>query len=187
LNDDEDEASLGADEGDSENEESFFARITKALDSNLYLLGYWQSLKVALISTFCCLLIGYPLAWSIVHATPTMRSILLMLVILPSWTSFLIRVYAWMGLLSDTGFINQVLLFFHVIDEPIVMLHTQFAIYVGIVYAYLPFMIMPLYNAISRVDYTYIEASKDEILELAVLLRNEMDDKRVWDNNILTQ
>lgn len=138
-----------------------FESVGHVLDSNLYLLGYWQSLKVAFISTLCCLIIGYPLAWAIVHATPTMRSILLMLVILPSWTSFLIRVYAWMGLLSDTGFINQVLLFFHIIDEPIVMLHTQFAIYVGIVYAYLPFMIMPLYNAISRVDYTYIEASMD--------------------------
>ncbi|MBQ8707085.1 MAG: ABC transporter permease subunit [Succinivibrionaceae bacterium] len=146
----------------SEKEEpGFFASLAKKLESNLYLLGYWQSLKVAFISTLCCLVIGYPLAWAIVHASPTMRSILLMLVILPSWTSFLIRVYAWMGLLSDTGFINQVLLFFHIIDEPLVMLHTQFAVYVGIVYAYLPFMIMPLYNAISRVDYSYIEASMD--------------------------
>lgn len=138
-----------------------YSSIAKNLNDNLYLLGYWQSLKVALISTFFCLLIGYPLAWSIVHASPTMRSILLMLVILPSWTSFLIRVYAWMGLLSDNGFINQILLSLHIIDEPIVMLHTPFAIYVGIVYAYLPFMIMPLYTAISRVDYTYIEASMD--------------------------
>lgn len=142
-------------------EPCWFTKMLHELDNNLYLLGYWQSLKVAFISTLCCLVIGYPLAWSIVHATPTMRSILLMLVILPSWTSFLIRVYAWMGLLSDTGFINQVLLFFHIIDEPITMLHTQFAVYVGIVYAYLPFMIMPLYNAISRVDYSYIEASLD--------------------------
>ncbi len=142
-------------------EPGFFAKLSDKLDNNLYLLGYWQSLKVAFISTLCCLIIGYPLAWAIVHASPTMRSILLMLVILPSWTSFLIRVYAWMGLLSDTGFINQVLLFLHIIDEPIVMLHTQFAIYVGIVYAYLPFMIMPLYNAISRVDYSYIEAAMD--------------------------
>lgn len=138
-----------------------FASVKKAFSDNLHLLGYWQSLKVAVISTLLCLLIGYPLAWSIVHASPTMRNILLMLVILPSWTSFLIRVYAWMGLLSDQGFFNQVLMALHIIDEPIVMLHTQFAVYVGIVYAYLPFMIMPLYNAISRVDYTYIEASMD--------------------------
>ncbi len=146
---------------ETEQKGGLFSDLLKKVESNLYLLGYWQSLKVAFISTLCCLIIGYPLAWAIVHASPTMRSILLMLVILPSWTSFLIRVYAWMGLLSDNGFINNVLLFFHIIDKPIVMLHTQFAVYVGIVYAYLPFMIMPLYNAISRVDYSYIEASMD--------------------------
>ena len=165
---------LGLDDFDDESSETvegdigfwgtlkgLYASLSDVLSENLYLQGYWQSLKVAFVSTLCCLIIGYPLTWSIVHASPTMRSILLMLIILPSWTSFLIRVYAWMGLLSDTGFINQLLMFFHIIDKPIVMLHTPFAIYIGIVYSYLPFMIMPLYNAISRVDYSYIEASMD--------------------------
>lgn len=160
LNEDE-EAQATKNEGFIAFVQETWNSISEALSDNLYLQGYWQSLKVAFISTLCCLLIGYPLTWAIVHASPTMRSILLMLIILPSWTSFLIRVYAWMGLLSDTGFINQLLMFFHIIDEPIVMLHTPFAIYIGIVYSYLPFMIMPLYNAISRVDFSYIEASMD--------------------------
>lgn len=126
-----------------------------------YLLAYIKSLKVAFFSTFFCLLVGYPIAWAIATSKPAIRNVMLMLIILPSWTSFLIRVYAWIGILKKEGVINNVLMYLGVIDEPIQMLQTDFAVYLGIVYAYLPFMILPLYTALVRVDYTLIEAGYD--------------------------
>ena len=97
-------------------------------DDPLYFDAYLQSLQVAAISTFCCLLIGYPLAWAVAHSKPSTRNILLLLVILPSWTSFLIRVYAWMGILKNNGVLNNFLLWLGVIDQPLTILHTNLAV-----------------------------------------------------------
>jgi putrescine transport system permease protein len=130
-------------------------------DDESYLLAYLKSLKVAFFSTLFCLIIGYPVAWAIATSKPSIRNIMLMFVILPSWTSFLIRVYAWIGILKKEGLINNFLMSIGAIDTPIQMLQTDFAVYLGIVYAYLPFMILPLYTAIVRVDYSIIEAGYD--------------------------
>ncbi len=130
-------------------------------DDPLYFEAYLQSLQVAGISTICCLLLGYPLAWAVAHSKPSTRNILLLLVILPSWTSFLIRVYAWMGLLKSNGVLNNFLLWLGVIDQPLEILHTNLAVYIGIVYAYLPFMVLPIYTALTRIDYSLVEASLD--------------------------
>ncbi|PWC18666.1 putrescine ABC transporter permease PotH [Brenneria roseae subsp. roseae] len=131
------------------------------LDDPLYFEAYLQSLQVAAVSTLCCLLIGYPLAWAVAHSQPSTRNILLLLVILPSWTSFLIRVYAWMGILKNNGILNNFLLWIGVIDEPLVILHTNLAVYIGVVYSYLPFMVLPIYTALTRLDYSLVEASLD--------------------------
>ena len=139
----------------------FFDAISTEFHVTIYIEAFWNSVKIAAVSTLICLLIGYPMAWSIAHSSQAMRSVLLMLVILPSWTSFLIRVYAWIGLLKPNGTINNVLMWFGIIHEPLNMMHTSFAVYIGVVYAYLPFMIMPLYTAISRVDNSLIEAAED--------------------------
>jgi len=108
-----------------------------------------------------CLLIGYPIAYGIFRSTPTMRNILLLLVILPFWTSFLLRVYAWMGLLADRGTINNLLIWAGVIEEPVRLLYTEFAVFVGIVYTYLPFMILPLYANMEKMDLSLHEAAED--------------------------
>jgi putrescine transport system permease protein len=131
------------------------------IEDSLYWKAYLNSIKIAAISTFLCLLIGYPLAYAVARAHPTWRNILLMMVILPFWTSFLLRVYAWIGILKNNGLINNFLLWIGVIDEPIVMMQTDFAIYVGIVYSYLPFMILPLYSNLEKMDLTLLEAAQD--------------------------
>jgi putrescine transport system permease protein len=128
---------------------------------SLYFSAYANSLRIAAISTFFCLLIGYPLAYAIARAQGAARNILLMMVILPFWTSFLLRVYAWIGILKNNGLLNNLLLWLGVIDQPIVMLQTEFAIYVGIVYSYLPFMILPLYANLEKMDLTLLEAAAD--------------------------
>lgn len=127
----------------------------------LYLVAYLHSLQVAGISTLLCLLIGYPMAYAIARSPVRLRLILLMLIILPFWTSFLIRVYAWIGILKNNGLLNHFLLWLGVIDQPIAMLHTDFAVYLGIVYSYLPFMVLPLYATLSRLDLTLLEAAAD--------------------------
>ncbi|MBG6247762.1 MULTISPECIES: putrescine ABC transporter permease PotH [Symbiopectobacterium] len=131
------------------------------LDDPLYFEAYLQSLKVAAVSTVLCLIIDYPLAWAVAHSQPSTRNILLLLVILPSWTSFLIRVYAWMGILKNNGILNNFLLWLGIIDEPLIILHTNLAVYIGIVYSYLPFMVLPIYTALTRLDYSLVEASLD--------------------------
>jgi putrescine transport system permease protein len=118
-----------------------------------------SSVKVAAVSTLFCLLIGYPMAYAIARAEANWRNTLLLLVILPFWTSFLLRVYAWIGLLSNQGVINQLLVAMGF--EPIVMLQTDFAMYIGIVYSYLPFMILPLYSNLEKHDQTLLEAAVD--------------------------
>jgi putrescine transport system permease protein len=127
----------------------------------LYLDSFLYSIKVAAVSTFICLLLGYPMALAIARAEPARRSLLLMLVILPFWTSFLLRIYAWIGLLKDDGLINAVLLWLHLISSPIQMANTSFAVYIGIVYSYLPFMILPLYSNLEKHDATLLEAAAD--------------------------
>jgi len=128
---------------------------------SLYFQAFLSSLKVAAVSTVLCLLIGYPMAYGIARSSPSGRNILLLLVILPFWTSFLLRVYAWIGLLRNNGVINNALMALGIIDEPIVMLQTDFAMYVGIVYSYLPFMILPLYANLEKHDHTLLEAAAD--------------------------
>lgn len=131
------------------------------LSDALYVSAYLYSLKVALISTLLCLLLGYPMAYGIARANPASRNLMLMLVILPFWTSFLLRVYAWMGLLRSNGIINSLLLWLGVIDQPVQMMQTDFAVYVGIVYSYLPFMILPLYTNLEKHDPALLEAAAD--------------------------
>jgi putrescine transport system permease protein len=130
-------------------------------NESLYIDAFLSSLKVATVSTLCCLLIGYPMAYGIARTPSNWRNVLLMLVILPFWTSFLLRVYAWMGLLGNNGVFNNLLIAIGVIDEPIVMLQTDFAMYVGIVYSYLPFMILPLYANLEKHDPSLLEAAID--------------------------
>lgn len=127
----------------------------------LYVNTYLNSIKISSISTLICLVIGYPMAYAIVRANHTTKHILLMLIILPFWTSFLLRVYAWMGLLSDQGTINSLLIYLGIIDEPMRLLYTHFAVYIGIVYSYLPFMILPLYANMEKLDMTLNEAAAD--------------------------
>jgi putrescine transport system permease protein len=131
------------------------------LRDSLYLDAFLSSLKVAAVSTVFCLLIGYPMAYAIARADTRWRNILLLLVILPFWTSFLLRVYAWMGLLGNNGLINQVLMAVGIVSEPVTMLNTDFAMYIGIVYSYLPFMILPLYSNLEKHDVTLLEAAVD--------------------------
>lgn len=127
----------------------------------LYLDSLLYSLRVAAGSTICCLLLGYPMALAIARAPAARRHLLLMAIILPFWTSFLLRVYAWIGLLQDNGVINHLLLSLHLIRRPLVMVNTSFAVYIGIVYSYLPFMVLPLYANLEKHDATLLEAAAD--------------------------
>ncbi|HET7757162.1 MAG TPA: ABC transporter permease subunit [Steroidobacteraceae bacterium] len=127
----------------------------------LYLASYLYSLKVAAVSTLCCLALGYPMAYAIARAGPATRPLLLMLIVLPFWTSFLLRVYAWIGLLNNNGVINNVLLYLGLIHRPLHLLQTDFAVYIGIVYSYLPFMILPLYANLEKHDLSLLEAAAD--------------------------
>jgi putrescine transport system permease protein len=127
----------------------------------LYIKALLNSLKVAFVSAVICLIIGYPMAYGIARSPPARRNILLLLVILPFWTSLLLRVYAWIGLLKANGVINNVLLWLGLIHEPLNMLYTPFAMYVGIVYSYLPFLILPLYANLEKMDWQLLEAAED--------------------------
>ncbi|MBW6391636.1 ABC transporter permease subunit [Billgrantia antri] len=127
----------------------------------LYVSAYWGSVKIALLATVLCLALGYPMAYAMARAPARWQLVLLLLVMLPSWTSFLIRVYAWMGILSNNGLINNLLIWAGLIDSPIRMLNTNFAVILGIVYAYLPFMVLPLYANLTRLDTSLLEAASD--------------------------
>ena len=128
---------------------------------DLYWKAYLSSLQIAFFSTVLTLCVGYPMAYAMARAPDQWRATLLMLVILPFWTSFLIRVYAWVGILSGEGFLNQFLLWIGVISTPLTILNTNTAVYIGIVYTYLPFMILPIYAALDRLDGSLIEAAED--------------------------
>mgnify|MGYP002633995971 CR=1 FL=1 len=138
-----------------------FDNFVYIFEDDLYLITYINSIKISSISTMLCLLIGYPIAYGIIRSGPVSRKLLLFAVILPFWTSFLLRVYAWMGLLADRGTINNLLIWAGLIDEPVRLMYSEFAVYVGIVYTYLPFMILPLYANMEKLDATLNEAAAD--------------------------
>lgn len=131
------------------------------LEDNLYWVSYLKSIKIALIATLLCLLLGFPMAYAIALAPKPWRNLLLLLVILPFWTSFLLRVYAWMVMLGKHGLINNTLLSVGLIDTPLQMLYTDGAVYLGIVYTYVPFMILPLYATLEKLDPDIHEAAAD--------------------------
>ncbi len=138
-----------------------FDNYTYLTDDPLYFNAYVSSVVIAAISTFLTLLIAYPIAYGMAQAPRGLRPTLVMLVILPFWTSFLIRVYAWIAILKPEGLFNQLLLSLHLIDTPLIILNTNTAVYIGIVYSYLPFMVLPLYSALEKMDGTLIEAAQD--------------------------
>ena len=127
----------------------------------LYVRAYLNSLRIAAAATVICLVIGYPMAYAIARAPRAWRAALLLLVVLPFWTSFLIRVYAWIGLLKANGIVNNLLAALGLVEAPLPLLYNDFAVHLGIVYAYLPFMVLPLYATLSRMDWTLIEAALD--------------------------
>lgn len=134
---------------------------TVLFSDSQYLLAYASSLKIAAISTLFTLLIGYPMAYVISRLSPSARNIAMMLVVLPSWTSFLIRVYAWIGILDSNGLLNSLLIKIGLIDTPLHILNTPLAAYIGIVYCYLPFMVLPLYSNLLKFDQRLLEAAYD--------------------------
>ena len=131
------------------------------IEDSLYIRAYANSLKIAALSTALALLMGFPLAYAMARAPRAWQASLVMLVILPFWTSFLIRVYAWIGILKNEGLLNGFLRWLGLIDEPLVILNTDIAVYIGIVYSYLPFMVLPLYANLVRMDRSLLEAAAD--------------------------
>ncbi|WP_185049394.1 ABC transporter permease subunit [Pseudomonas brassicacearum] len=127
----------------------------------LYIAAYLGSLKMALISTILCLLIGYPMAYAIASARKELQTVLVLLIMMPTWTAILIRVYAWMGILSNNGLLNGFLMSMGWINEPLQILNTNLAVYIGVVYSYLPFMILPLYANLVKHDNSLLEAASD--------------------------
>lgn len=138
-----------------------FGNYLMLFEDELYRDALWGSFEVASISTLLCLLLGYPMAYAISLSPNHWRLPLLMLIILPFWTSFLIRVYAWIGILKGNGLLNQLLLGLGIIDTPLEILHTPVAVYIGVVYSYLPFLVLPLYATLVRLDNTLLEAAAD--------------------------
>jgi putrescine transport system permease protein len=131
------------------------------LTDKLYAVTYFRSVLIAGISTLLCLALGFPMAYGIARAREETRGLLLLLIVLPFWISFLLRVYAWMGLLNNHGVINNTLMWLGVIDAPIQMMYTDFAVFIGLVYSYLPFMVLPLYATLERMNLDFVEAAQD--------------------------
>ncbi|WP_226489123.1 ABC transporter permease subunit [Pseudomonas sp. B20] len=138
-----------------------FANYTLLSGDDLYVSAYLGSLKMAFISTLLCLLIGYPMAYAIASARKDLQTVLLLLIMMPTWTAILIRVYAWMGILSNNGLLNAFLMWLGLIDAPLQILNTNLAVYIGVVYSYLPFMILPLYANLVKHDTSLLEAASD--------------------------
>ncbi len=134
---------------------------TFLLTDKLYAYTYLRSVLMAAASTLLCLALGFPMAYAIARANAATRSLLLLLIVLPFWISFLLRVYAWMGLLNNYGVINNLLMWLGVTDQPIQLMYTDFAIFIGMTYSYLPFMILPLYASLERMDLDLVEAAQD--------------------------
>lgn len=131
------------------------------LTDKLYAITYLRSVVMALLTTILCLLLGFPMAHGIARSSPSVRSLLLLLIVLPFWISFLLRVYAWMGLLNNHGVINNFLIWLGVIDQPLQFMYTDLAAAIGLTYSYLPFMILPLYASLERMDMDLVEAAQD--------------------------
>ena len=131
------------------------------LTDKLYAITYVRSVVMAAAATILCLALGFPMAYGIARSSPNVRSMLLLLIVLPFWISFLLRVYAWMGLMNNYGVINNFLMWLGVIDSPIQIMYTDFAVFVGLAYSYLPFMILPLYATLERMDISLVEAAQD--------------------------
>ena len=138
-----------------------FKSFALLFSDDLYLAAWLSSLRIAATSTLVTLLLGYPMAYAIARSSPRWRSLLLMAVVLPFWTSFLIRVYAWIGLLSSNGILNSFLRWSGLASDPGTILGTEWAVQLGIVYAYLPFMVLPLYAALEKLDTGLLEAASD--------------------------
>ncbi|CDF93684.1 MULTISPECIES: ABC transporter permease subunit [unclassified Pseudomonas] len=138
-----------------------FANYAMLSEDELYIAAYLGSLKMALISTALCLLIGYPMAYAIANARKETQTVLVLLIMMPTWTAILIRVYAWMGILSNNGLLNGFLMSMGWISEPLQILNTNLAVYIGVVYSYLPFMILPLYANLVKHDPSLLEAASD--------------------------
>jgi putrescine transport system permease protein len=131
------------------------------VSDDLYILSYLRSLVVAVVSTSILLVIGYPIAYGMARLPRGWQSVAMMLVIIPFWTSFLIRIYAWINILQHDGLLNQMLLALHLVATPVVWLSTDSAMYLGIVYSYLPFMILPLYATLAKMNPALLEAASD--------------------------
>jgi putrescine transport system permease protein len=131
------------------------------VSDDLYVLSYLRSLVVAAVSTAILLLIGYPIAYGMARLPARWQNVAMMLVIVPFWTSFLIRIYAWINILQHEGLLNQILLALHLVSAPVVWLSTDSAMYLGIVYSYLPFMILPLYATLAKIEPALLEAASD--------------------------
>ena len=127
----------------------------------LYVLSYMKSLQIAAFSTLLLLAIGYPIAYAMARAPRRLQAVLVLLVILPFWTSFLIRIYAWMNILQHDGPLNRLLLALDLVGEPPVWLSTNTAVYIGMIYSYLPFMVLPLYSTLEKLDESLLEAAAD--------------------------
>lgn len=138
-----------------------FAGYTRLLTDPIYIESYLNSLQFASVSTLACLVLGYPIAYGIARASPGWRLFLLMLVVLPFWTSSLLRTYALTGLLRDNGLVNQALLALGLVEAPVRLIDTPFAVYLGITYNYLPFMVLPLVANLMRLDFTLLQAAAD--------------------------
>jgi putrescine transport system permease protein len=138
-----------------------FSHYAFVVTDSLYFATYMNSLLVAAVTTMLCLLIGYPMAYYIARSDPAWRNLLMMAVMLPFWTSFLIRVYAWIGILKNNGLLNNFLMWTGLTHTPIELYHTNIAVYIGMVYSYLPFLVMPLYAHLVKMDLTLLEAAYD--------------------------
>jgi putrescine transport system permease protein len=138
-----------------------FANYVTLVTDTIYLSSYGKSLAVAFLSTLMLLLIGFPIAYGMARMPPRLQPVLLLLVVLPFWTAFLIRIYAWMNILQRDGLLNQLLLALGIVDAPLVWLATDTAIYIGVVYSYLPFMVLPIYARLEKMDETLLEAAAD--------------------------
>jgi len=131
------------------------------LTDEVYAVSYLYSIKTAFFSTLLCLLLGYPMAYAMARSSKATQSVLMLVIILPFWTSFLLRVYALEGIIRDQGLLNTALLWLGVIDHPLKIMRTTFAVYLGIIYSYLPFMVLPLYATLEKLDQTLLEAAAD--------------------------
>src|SRR3984893_8277181 len=138
-----------------------FGNFKYLFTDEVYGLSYLYSLKTAFFSTIICLMLGYPMAYGIARSSKSTPSILLLIIILPFWTSFLLRVYALEGIIRETGLLNSALLWLGVIDHPLQIMRTTFAVYLGIIYSYLPFMVLPLFATLEKLDHSLLEAAAD--------------------------